>query len=271
MVKKQTVLITGASSGIGKSAAKYFHIRGWNVAATMRSPEKERELLKLPDTLCVRLDVTDTQSIQQAIEETIQRFKSIDVIVNNAGYGLVGPFEAITPERIERQMATNVYGVMDVTRNILPFFREKKGGTIINVTSMGGRMTFPLCSIYHASKWALEGFSESLQHELRPFNIKIKIVEPGAIKTDFYHRSLDLAHNPSLTTYTGYVERATRSMQNFGETGISPESVAKIIYKAATDNNWRLRYTVGTNGLLSLRRLLPDSIFNTAIRAAVLR
>lgn len=272
MAKKQTVLITGASSGIGKATAKYFQAKGWNVAATMRSPEKEKELSKLENVLCIRLDVTEPQSIQAAKEETLRRFKSIDVVVNNAGYGLVGPFEAISQQKIEKQIATNLFGVMELTRAIIPYFRENKKGVIINVTSIGGRITLPLCSPYHASKWAVEGFSESLQHELRPMNIKIKIVEPGPIKTDFYDRSLDMVKPNTINAYDTYIERAITNMQkDMNGRGKPPAEVAKTIYRAATDGNWKLRYPVVSMGILALRRFLPDSLFNITIRAVVLR
>src|SRR5262249_25648147 len=155
------------------------------------TPERAGDLFKLPNVACLRLDVTDTETITQAVKDAVARFGSIDVLVNNAGYGLVGPFEASTKENIERQFNTNLFGLMETTRAILPHFREKRNGVLINVASMGGRITFPLYSLYHATKWAVEGYSESLQHELLPFNIRVKIIEPGPIKTDFYDRSMD--------------------------------------------------------------------------------
>ena len=185
----KVVLITGASSGIGLHTAKLFQSKDWKVAATMRAPENAAELQNIVDVECFRLDVTDVDSIKSAIAETVEKFGRIDAVVNNAGFAVVGPFEAATQEQIDRQMQTNVYGVMNVCREILPYFREQKSGIIVNVASMGGRITFPLYSIYHASKWALEGFSEALQYEVKEFGIKIKIIEPGPIKTDFYERS----------------------------------------------------------------------------------
>lgn len=188
----KTILITGSSSGIGRATALYFATKGWNVAATMRSPQREFELAKLPNVKVYPLDVTRPETIKEAVAAAISDFGGIDVVVNNAGYGGVGIFEAASQEQIERQFGTNVFGVMNVIREILPHFRERKGGTIINVTSVGGIITFPIYSVYHATKWAVEGFAESLQYELKPFNIKVKNIEPGAIKTDFYDRSQDL-------------------------------------------------------------------------------
>ncbi|MBI3661299.1 SDR family oxidoreductase [Candidatus Acetothermia bacterium] len=269
----KTLLITGASSGIGRATALLFQKQGWNVAATMRSPEKETELSKLPNVLCARLDVTNLSSIPKAIDDTLAHFKSVDVVVNNAGYALIGPFEASTPEQIERQFATNLFGVTEVTRAILPYFRETKNGTIINVTSMGGRITFPFYSLYHATKWATEGFSESLLFELKPLGIRVKLVEPGPIRTDFYRRSMVIMNKPELKAYDELITRAMPNMQESGVKGASPEAVAKVIYRAATDNSWRLRYPVGSTAglLLFLRRILPDRAFNGIIRRAVFR
>ncbi|HOZ13677.1 MAG TPA: SDR family oxidoreductase [Tenuifilaceae bacterium] len=270
---KKTVLITGTSSGIGKSTALYFASKGWNVAATMRTPEKEKELSKVDGIKLFKLDVTDPASIQSAIEESISVFGGIDVVINNAGYGGVGVFEAASQEQIQRQFNTNVFGVMNVTRAILPYFRQKKSGTIINVTSVGGLITFPIYSVYHSTKWAVEGFAEALQYELRPFNIKIKNIEPGAIKTDFYDRSQDLFKKEGLTDYDNYAKVAFENTQNAGVNAPGPEVVAKKIYKAALDRSFRLRYPAGPQApaLLFLRRLLPLSWFRGIVKLVVER
>jgi NAD(P)-dependent dehydrogenase (short-subunit alcohol dehydrogenase family) len=264
----KTVLITGASTGIGYATAKLFQQRGWNVIATMRSPEKVIDLAELDNVICLRLDVTDRDSIQQAMTTALQCFPAIDVLVNNAGYGLIGPFEACSPEQIERQFATNVFGVMEMTRALLPHFRHWRKGVIVNVASMGGRLAFPIYSVYHASKWAVEGFSDSLRYELEPFNIRVKIIEPGPIKTDFYTRSPDLAKQPGLTAYEAFVDRVLPKMNHYGETGSPPEVTAQVIYQAATDNRKRLRYPAGGNAslYLLLRKLLPDNLFTGIIR-----
>ncbi len=192
-LSNKTILITGASSGIGMETAWYFFDRGWNTVATMRHPEKRRTPLHekgLPDL--VHLDVMDGASIQAAIDYAVDKYRKVDVLVNNAGYAIYGPFQATTLAQIERQFETNVFGLMEVTRQILPIFCKQKDGVLINVASMGGRLGFPLYSIYNSTKWAVEGFSESLHYELKPLNIRVKIIEPGVIKTDFYDRSLDL-------------------------------------------------------------------------------
>ena len=267
----KTILITGSSSGIGKATAIHFAAQGWNVIATMRTPEKAGDWANHNNITLKRLDVLDFDSIKQAINETIHKFGKIDAIVNNAGYGLVGPFEASTDEQIRRQFDTNVFGLMNVCREIIPHFRENRDGTIINVASMGGRLTFPLYSLYHGTKWAVEGFSEALQFELQPFNIRVKIIEPGAIKTDFYDRSMDVMSKPGLTAYDSFVNKAMPNMNKFGETAPGPEKVAAVIYKAATDGSGKLRYQVNSMPLLALRRLLPLSLFQRIVRMVVLK
>ena len=268
---KKTILITGASTGIGKETALYFAEKGWNVAATMRTPEKENGFSKFPDIKVFKLDVSKEESIQKAISDAIAAFGTIDVLYNNAGYALVGSFEAMNDEQIKRQFDTNVFGVMNVTRAILPIFRMQKGGVIINTTSMGGLLTFPLYSVYHSTKWALEGFMESLQFELRQFNIKVKNIEPGAIKTDFYDRSLDFVTKPGLKVYDSYVNAAHPNMLKAGETAPGPLVVAKKVFEAATDNSYKLRYPVGGNGpmLVFLRWLLPLTMFSSMVRGQV--
>lgn len=262
----KTVLITGSSSGIGKATVQLFAKKNWNVAATMRSPEKEKNIIAGQKLALTKLDVLDDTSIEAAIESSISRFGKIDVVVNNAGYGLVGPFEASSKEQVERQFATNVFGLMNVTRAILPHFRKQKSGIIINMASMGGRVTFPFYSIYHATKWAVEGFSESLQFELENLGIRVKLIEPGTIKTDFYSRSRDLISKPGLTAYDDYMAKAMPKMQKAGETGAGPEVVAKVIYTAATDGSSRLRYQANCEAILIARRLLPEDIFCQIVR-----
>jgi len=265
---KRTLFITGSSSGIGKATVKYFSKKGWNVAATMRNPENESELTKHENVKLFKLDVTDNESIQKAINEAISHFGNIDVLVNNAGYGTVGAFEAASSQQIQKQFDTNVFGLMNATRAILPYFRKKKEGVIINIASVGGRMTFPLYSMYHATKWAVEGFSESLQFELNQFNIRVKIIEPGPIKTDFYDRSQELFKKDGLPDYDDYQNIIMPNMQNFSANAPGPEVVAKKIYKAATDNRKKIRYPVGGGAplILFLRRIIPGNWFYAIIK-----
>jgi short-subunit dehydrogenase len=267
----KVILITGASSGIGKETAKLFQTKNWKVAATMRTPEKAEDLRKIADIETFRLDVTDVDSIKQAIKDVIEKFGRIDAVVNNAGYGLVGAFEASTQEQIEKQFQTNVFGLMNVCREILPYFRAEKRGTIVNVASMGGRLTFPLYSLYHATKWAVEGFSESLQYEVEQFGIRIKIIEPGPIKTDFYDRSMDLTRKEGLTAYDHFIDKAMPNMQKAGEDAPDGKIVAETIYEALIDGSKKMRYPVNSKMVLTVRKLLPDWAFFRVIKGAVLK
>jgi NAD(P)-dependent dehydrogenase (short-subunit alcohol dehydrogenase family) len=241
---KKTVLITGVSSGFGRSAVQLFHTNGWNVIATMRSPEKETELTKLDGVLITKLDVTDNASIQSAVAQGIERFGAIDVLVNNAGYGALGALEPATQEDIKKQFDVNVFGLIAVTQAVLPVMRKQKAGTIINISSVGGRITFPFSSLYHATKFAVEGLTESLQYELNPLGIHLKLVEPGGYKTEFAGSSLTLInaddfedYGPSFNKFTTILDNWPMS-ENIGE-------VAEAIYEAATDGTEQLRYPVG--------------------------
>ena len=267
----KTILITGTSSGIGKSIAKYFSEKGWNVAATMRKPENEKELEKLSNLRLYPLDVTDMGSVKNAINSAINDFGNIDVIVNNAGYGAVGVFEKATDKQLRKQFDVNLFGVFNVIREILPHFKNKGKGKIINITSVGGRLTFPLYSVYHGTKWAVEGFSESLNYELRPLGIKVINVEPGAIKTDFYDRSQDLFENKKITEYDDYEKVCMENMQKSGEKAPGPLLVAKVVWKAANSNSNKMRYVAGGDAkmLLFVRKLIPLNWFFKIVRSVV--
>ncbi|MEM7179721.1 MAG: SDR family oxidoreductase [Spirochaetota bacterium] len=259
----QTVLITGASTGIGRSTAMYFQEKGWNVIATMRTPEKEEELQKLANVLIAKLDVTDLDSIDKAIQLGIEKFGKIDALVNNAGYGAYGPLEAFPRENIVRQFNTNVIGLLDVTRAILPHFRKNKSGIIVNISSIGGKMTFPLGSLYHGTKFAVEGISEALNYELEQIGCRVKIVEPGAIATDFASRSFDFSNDESLVEYQETVNKLMTGFQQALNKTSEPIVVAKVIYEAITDGSSKLRYEAGDDAveLMANRKKLDDDSF----------
>ncbi|MCZ8524049.1 MULTISPECIES: SDR family oxidoreductase [Paenibacillus] len=244
----KTIFITGASTGIGRATVKYFAQRGWNVAATMRSPEQETEFNSLHNVLVLRLDVEKEDTIQPALAEAIERFGKIDVLLNNAGYGTMGLIEAATEEQIRRQFEVNVFGLIRVTKAMLPHFRSNQEGLLINISSMGGKVTFPTMSLYHSSKFAVEGFSESVSYELASQNIKVKLIEPGAIQTDFGGRSMEFFFNDALTDYKPFTT-AFRSklgeMEKHPSYASPPEMVAETIYQAATDGTNQFRYVVG--------------------------
>jgi len=265
---KNTILITGASTGIGRATAQLFQEKGWNVVATMRNPESATELAALDNVLVTRLDVLDVNSIEAAVREGIRKFGKIDVLVNNAGYGAYGPLESFPRERIIRQFNTNVIGLLDVTRAVLPHFRTNKSGVIVNISSIGGKVSFPLGALYHGTKFAVEGISESLSYEVEQFGGKVKIVEPGAIATDFGGRSFDLSNDQALVEYQPIVGKALAAMSALF-TNPSPASlVAGVIYNAATDGTGQLRYTAGEDAktLIGNRQQLDDDTFLKALK-----
>jgi NADP-dependent 3-hydroxy acid dehydrogenase YdfG len=265
---KKTVLITGASSGFGKATVKLFDTNNWNVIATMRSPEKETELSKLSNVFITKLDVTDKPSIQSAVAAGIEKFGKIDVLVNNAGYGAMGALEAATEEQVKQQFDVNLFGLIAVTKAVLPGMRQQRSGTIINISSVGGRVTFPFCSFYHATKFAVEGLTESLQYELNPLGIRLKIVEPGGYKTEFAGRSMALfgvngldEYQPAFDKFMNMIDHWPMS-ENIGE-------VADAIYEAATDGTEKLRCPVGHDAaqLIQTRQQMDDVDFKKMMTA----
>jgi NAD(P)-dependent dehydrogenase (short-subunit alcohol dehydrogenase family) len=244
-----TIFLTGASTGIGRAAVLYFQEKGWNVAASMRDPSQAD--FSSDQVRTFALDVTKPETIRPALDGALAAFGHIDVLANNAGYGAFGPFEAATNQQIERQYATNVTGLMYVTREFLPHFRERGSGIVMNVSSVGGRATFPLFSLYHGTKWAVEGFSESLQFELEPLGIRVKLIEPGAIQTDFSGRSLDRLQKDGLVAYNSLVETFVKNW-GAGRRASSAELVAEVMFQAATDGTSQLRYVAGEDAKMVL-------------------
>ena len=265
---KKTVLITGASSGIGRAAVLEFANQGWQVAATMRSPEKEQELQRITNVHLFALDVTSESSVQSAFSSITSKLGKLDAVVNNAGYGVDGVFEAMSDEIIEKQYNTNVFGLMRVTREAIKHMRENQGGNIVQISSMGGRIAFPLFSIYHGTKWAVEGFTESLQYEVEQFNIRLKLIEPGAIKTEFYGRSRTFVQPDYTKAYDAFVQNADKIREEAGDKGDTAEKVATTIVKAASDKSGKLRYPVGNPApaILLLRRIIPFSWWKGIVR-----
>ena len=261
----KTILITGSSSGIGKATAKLFYEKGWNVIATMRRPESESELNKLDRVLVTRLDVIDLKSIQAAVKQGIDRFGKIDVLLNNAGFGVFGPLEATPLEKIREQFETNVLGLLATTKVLLPIFRANRAGMIINVSSVAGKITFPLGSLYHGTKFAIEGISEALSFEMAEIGVKVKIVEPGVVRTNF---NFVLMNDESISEY----QKMFRMLQEFSKSltknGTDPTEVAQVIYRAATDGTDQLRYVSGRDAeeLLARRKVEDESAFLKDIR-----
>ncbi len=264
-----TILITGASSGIGKTTALRFQAEGWAVVATMRDPAAGADLAALDNVLVTRLDVTDGASIAAAIDAGIARFGLIDALVNNAGYGAYGPLEAFSTDRIRRQFDTNVIGLLEVTKAVLPHMRANRAGTIVNISSIGGQITFPLGTLYHGTKFAVEGLSEALHYELEPLGIRVRIVEPGMIKTDFGGRSFDFAMDEGLPEYAPTAQAMGRLFGKLAANPSAPEVVADVIWKAVEDPGDCLRFRAGADAeaLLDRRKLEDDAGFLGSIKA----
>jgi NAD(P)-dependent dehydrogenase (short-subunit alcohol dehydrogenase family) len=270
---KQVVLITGASSGIGKSTAAYFAARGWQVVATMRDTGNAGELKGMDGVICLTLDVTKDSSIKKAVEMVLKQYGHIDALINNAGYGLLGSFEAATLEQIQAQLQVNILGVMQMIQAVLPHMRERRSGVIVNLSSVAGRIGFPYYSVYNATKWAVEGLSESLSHELSSFGIRVKVVQPGPIQTDFFTRSAVYTQKKELQLYEAYEKKVFGGMRSQNGTFASPPvDVAKVIYHAVEDRSLKLRFPAGSIApfLLIMRKILPDRLFFYLLRKQLL-
>lgn len=253
----KTILITGASSGLGKATAALFQNRGWQVIATMRTP------VDLPNMTVLPLDVTQPDQIRACVEKATS-IADIDVVFNNAGHGLFGPLETCSDEQIYGLLNTNLNGVIRMTKAFIPHFREKGSGLFINTSSMGGMTAFPFSAIYHASKWALEGFAESMTYELSKFGIGIKNILPGGIRTDYTGRSMAYGAN-NLAPYQPILNRADKVFgQLLVPENLTPaEIIAEVVYEAATDGKDQLRYIAGEDGkqLYQTRQTMGDEAF----------
>jgi NAD(P)-dependent dehydrogenase (short-subunit alcohol dehydrogenase family) len=267
----KTVFITGTSTGIGRATAELFLAKGWNVAATMRQPEQETVWQPSERLLIAGVDVTKSETIGTALNSAIAKFGKIDVVVNNAGYGLLGPLELSTEEQVRQQYETNVFGTINVMRAIIPHFREQGGGRIINVSSMLGRITLPFMSMYASTKWAVEAVSEAMWYELDSQNISVKVIEPGTINTDFFGRSLQTTTSTTVHTYQSYWEKVIKNFVTRGQQGADPIVAAKVIYRAATDGKRKFRYTVDRTAklLLLARRTSPLWFFRWVSKASI--
>lgn len=264
-----TVLITGCSTGIGRAAAERFQAEGWNVVATMRNPDAETDLTALDNVLVAALDVTDPASIEATVNAANQHFGGIDVVVNNAGYGAYGPLESTPREKIVRQFNTNVIGLLDVTKAVLPQFRERGSGVIVNISSMGGKITMPLGSLYHGTKFAVEGISEALTYELGAIGAQMKIVEPGIVATDFSGRSMDISMNPEHEEYQPVINGLLTASSAEGRFSSEPADIADVIFTAATDGTDQLRYVAGQDAeqMIAMRASADDATYLAGIRA----
>jgi len=264
-IMSKTVLITGASSGIGEVTAQRFASHGWNVVASARDIGRIGGWADQPNIARLAMDVTDEAGVQAAVAEAIGRFGAVDALVNNAGAGLAGAFETISAEDLRQIFEVNVFGAARTMRAVIPHMRGRKSGVIVNVTSITGRLGLPFMAPYDATKFALEGLSESLSYELGYLGIRVKLVEPGGVRTGFTHRwSRSQAYNPALDAFIAKMEAGAPKAQG-------PEGVARAIYKAATDDNDRLRYTANGSGpMILLNHLLPHRVWRAIVTASFL-
>ena len=266
----KVVLITGASSGIGYMAAKLLAEKGNIVYGAARRVEKIEELRPF-GVIPVRLDITDESSILSCVEKIISEQGRIDALVNNAGYGYYGAIETVAIEEAKKQFDVNLFGTARLTQLVLPYMREQHNGRIVNVASIAGRMTLYLGAWYHASKYALEAFSDALRMEVKPFGIDVSIVEPGGIRTDWGLVAADnLIASSCGSVYEKHAVNQAGLMRNAysGNMLSKPELIAGAIVKAVSSRRPKCRYTLGRGAfsLLLLHGILPSRVWDSVVR-----
>jgi NAD(P)-dependent dehydrogenase (short-subunit alcohol dehydrogenase family) len=270
--QRQVAVVTGSSTGIGLETSLVLAKEGFSTYATMRNLDKSADITSkaakedLPLTV-LQMNVDDDKSVNDTIEKIINDKGRIDVVVNNAGYALVGAFEETSIMDGRAQMETNFFGTVRVIKAVLPIMRNQRRGIIVNVTSIGGRVAIPFDSFYHASKFALEGLSESLQYEIEPFGVKVVLIEPGAVKSDFW-KNLKLNRNIEDSPYRPVIQKLTESFEKMTQNAIPPEQVARIILKAVISDNPDFRNIVGEDAksILEVRSNNSDKEFQTFMK-----
>ena len=259
--EKRTVFITGTSSGLGKLTAKIFAERGWNVAATMRSPEKETELNLIENIKIFKLDVTNLMQVKTATEQAITTFGKIDVVVNNAGMGTYGALELAREEDIDWQFAVNTRGPINIIRAFLPHFRENNGGMFINISSfMGITTAVPIGSLYNMSKFALEGLIEGLYYELKPLNIDLRLIEQGGSTDNNFGENIVRNPHPDIKVYDEITDKVKHLMATADDSHKdNPFDIVKVIFDLATKESTKFRTVIGNRGnsLVALRNTVP--------------
>ena len=267
----RVVLVTGASSGIGKSCAEYLSQRGFHVYGTSRRTDLTDNELRSSNTnrvQMIQMDVTDKASVKKGIDVLIARESSIDVVVNNAGFALIGSLEDTTIQEAKSQFETNFFGILRVCRAVLPVMRQQKAGYIVSISSIGGLVGLPFQSSYCASKFALEGAMEVLRMEVRPFGIHVVLIEPGDFRTKLTRRRQKVAETVRDSAYTDRFQKALRIVESGEQNGPGPEPVAALVHKVINMNSPRLRYTVGNFSqrmAVPLKKILPSNLFEFLI------
>ncbi len=247
-MENKIILITGTSTGIGKATAKYFADKGWKVAATVRKKEDFFFPGDQPHARHFLLDVSEEEQSKKVVEDVIETFGGLDVLVNNAGVAVFGAFEENSPQSVEDQFEANLFGPMRLTRCVLPYFRKNRNGIIITVSTMGARTGVPFYSVHSATKFAVEGFFESIRFELSPFHIRVKLIEPGSYQTNISINGNKYNKIPVGDDYLPFHEKQAEMLRKYEHRG-NPVEVAKAIWQAATDNTMKLRYVVGQDAL----------------------
>lgn len=242
----KTIFISGTSSGLGKATAKYFAKLGWQVAATMRRPEKEQELTSIENIKVFKMDVTDIDSIKEAVDSAIAAFGQIDVVLNNAGAGIYGALELATTHDIDTLWNTNVKGVINVIRAVLPHYRANGAGMFINVGSALGLTTaMPLLSLYTMSKFALEGLTEGLYYELKPLNIDIRMIEPGGFSSEL-NRNIVFNRREDIKGYEAVTDKIEGILKRYDELPLGTvEEIVDVIAALATKESEQFRTVIG--------------------------
>jgi len=270
----KAVLITGCSTGIGRATAEHLAARGWNVYATARKLDSISDLAQRGCKV-MALDVCDDNSMRAAVEAIEKAEGAIGVLINNAGYGQEGPVEEVPMEQVRRQFETNVFGLTRLMQLVLPGMRRQRWGKIVNLSSMGGKLTFPGGGFYHATKHAVEALSDALRFEVRAFGVDVIIIEPGPIKTSFGDTAIDSIHSAaaSQSPYAGFNAVVAQKVREAYEGPMAmmaagPEAVAQVIEKAIAARRPKTRYpvTVAARFLMGLRRWLPDRAFDAFLR-----
>lgn len=263
MPDQKVVLITGASSGVGQAAARLLAGSGYRVFGTSRHPASAGIM---PAVEMVRLDVRMDDSVLAAVEAVSRQAGRLDVLINNAGYELAGALEELSSEDARAQFETNFFGVVRMVNAALPLMRRQKGGQIINVGSLSGLSPIPFLGIYSATKFALEGYTEALRHELMPFNIHVSLTEAGFLKTPMMHNRQSGANR--IIDYDPWRERALKSIRAAEEDGPGPELVAETLLEIVASKTPRLRYLIGpqAKSVARLRRFLPAGMFEQGVR-----
>jgi NADP-dependent 3-hydroxy acid dehydrogenase YdfG len=262
----QIMLITGSNSGIGNATAKKAVNAGFITFGGARRKEAF-DTIKSVGAIPILLDVTSKQSMQDAIQLIEAKYGAIDVLINNAGYGQMGPIEEVTLDEWRRQFNTNVFGVIRMTQLVIPAMRQQHRGTIINISSAGGEFTFPLAGAYHATKYAIESISDALRFELKPFGIRVAVIQPGAVSTPLATATAESIQATVDSPYQSLINAFRRtSQQTVGY--IAPEQVARIIIKAAQASQPRTRYKVGMMARMmpTMRQVLSDGLWDRMVR-----